>query len=244
MSRLRLLATYCNFNDGDSEIVRQVIQSCYSTTFRRKLLSKDDLDLEDLLSMGRVHDTIEAQAQIVECTINNDSIKQISNIKAKHYVKYNNPTQMNKSKNQNQFNYHNTTDKKCSNCGYNWHKEKTQCPARGKRCNYCGKPNHYASVCITRKKQKGVSETKKQYDPNANPKYLYDAVKKIDSQLNDDNDYIYTIQKDARMPSVDLEVQGAKVNFIIDKNKLNYKHNYNLNTKRNNTDMFIVNEVI
>ena len=46
---MRLLATYCNFNDGDSEKVREVIQSCYFTTLRRKLLSKADLDFYDFI---------------------------------------------------------------------------------------------------------------------------------------------------------------------------------------------------
>jgi hypothetical protein len=37
VTRLRFLATYCAFHDTDDEIVRQVIQSCSSSQFRRKL---------------------------------------------------------------------------------------------------------------------------------------------------------------------------------------------------------------
>ncbi len=91
--------------------------------------------LNTALKIDTLHDTIEAQAQIVENSINNnDSIRQISqdDSKAKNHMRYNSQTQMNKNKKQNAFNnQYNTTDKKCSNCGYSWHKEKTQCPARG-----------------------------------------------------------------------------------------------------------------
>ena len=40
----------------------------------------------------------------------------------------------------------NTTTKKCGSCGYNEH-DKNKCPAKGKICNACRKPNHFERVC-------------------------------------------------------------------------------------------------
>ena len=38
-------------------------------------------------------------------------------------------------------------DPDCGNCGYQSHPPGTTCPAKGKTCDSCGKPNHFASVC-------------------------------------------------------------------------------------------------
>ena len=43
-------------------------------------------------------------------------------------------------------------NRKCRGCGYNRHpKGREQCPAQGKKCNNCGKLNHFANVCMSSK---------------------------------------------------------------------------------------------
>ncbi len=64
--RLRILATYCEFADDDTEIVRQVIQRCVSSKLRRSYLKEVDIDIEKILSLGRIHDTLDNQVSIVE----------------------------------------------------------------------------------------------------------------------------------------------------------------------------------
>ena len=36
-------------------------------------------------------------------------------------------------------------------CGRKKHLKQEQCPAMGKDCNFCGKANHFESVCLTKK---------------------------------------------------------------------------------------------
>ena len=46
--------------------------------------------------------------------------------------------------------------KPCYNCGYKEHtKPDGSCPAKGHNCGYCGKPNHFETVCIKKKQDAG-----------------------------------------------------------------------------------------
>jgi hypothetical protein len=39
------------------------------------------------------------------------------------------------------------SSKKCGRCGYEYPHKDNRCPADGKTCKTCGKPNHFSSVC-------------------------------------------------------------------------------------------------
>ena len=41
--------------------------------------------------------------------------------------------------------------KQCKFCGYNWHNNLTECPARQKICNNCNKKGHFAKMCKQQK---------------------------------------------------------------------------------------------
>ena len=40
-----------------------------------------------------------------------------------------------------------TVQKSSFKCGHSWRHRNGECPARGKICTKCGKPNHFAKVC-------------------------------------------------------------------------------------------------
>jgi hypothetical protein len=69
-----LSATYCDFADIDKELVEQVIQTCTSKKLRRDLLKTDDLDITKLLNLSRAHDTVEAQARLIEQQDDTDTL--------------------------------------------------------------------------------------------------------------------------------------------------------------------------
>ena len=55
-----------------------------------------------------------------------------------------------------------TKGKQCGNCGLYGHQPKTaECPAMGKRCSKCAKPNHFAKCCHS-------SSNRSRYKPNTN----------------------------------------------------------------------------
>ena len=45
------------------------------------------------------------------------------------------------------------SQRKCGAYGYEYH-EKKECPARGKTCSVCNKPNHFAKVCRSKENEK------------------------------------------------------------------------------------------
>ncbi|XP_055307026.1 uncharacterized protein LOC129571275 [Sitodiplosis mosellana] len=55
----------------------------------------------------------------------------------------------NRNENKNDYDRNGSNHSKCKRCGYS-HDVKGKCPAHGKTCNVCTKPNHFASVCRSR----------------------------------------------------------------------------------------------
>ena len=54
-----------------------------------------------------------------------------------------------------------TTVQTCGNCGLPRHPAGKPCPGKGKTCAFCGKLNHYASVC--RQKSKSANEVRRSF---------------------------------------------------------------------------------
>ena len=64
-TRLRQLASNCEFDKVDAELKSQIILGCKSSTLRRKAL-EDDKCLEDLLKLGRVSEAAAIQVREIE----------------------------------------------------------------------------------------------------------------------------------------------------------------------------------
>ena len=113
--------------------------------------------------------------------------------------------------------------KTCRNCGGAW-PHAGQCPANGKQCRKCQKPNHFARVCrgqSQRPNQTGRSTQHKQKRARApiNP------INKVESDTDnsDNNDYLYTVSND-KAPKVNVKLgkhsfkatvdTGASINVI------------------------------
>ena len=91
------------------------------------------------------------------------------------------------------------------------------CPAKGKKCNYCKKPNHFAAVCRGKQKQtqslKSPARRAKTYKNNARRN-----VKTLDteSSSSSDEDYLYSLTKSKQDNKVNVTVGGAKFKTTID----------------------------
>ena len=64
-TRLRSLASHCEFHDTDREILSQIIQGCKNSKLRRKAL-KDNLSLTDTLKEARAQELAESRAAEIE----------------------------------------------------------------------------------------------------------------------------------------------------------------------------------
>jgi hypothetical protein len=132
-TRLMKLAEHCNFTNKEQEIKSQIIQSCRSKKLRREALQNKRWDLKSLLDQARTFDLVDRQAAEIEDQ-DSLSVNAVNKLKNKH-----------KQKHQHQ--------RECSYCGNEFHRDGLQsCPARGKACNYCKKPNHFVSRCFAAKR--------------------------------------------------------------------------------------------
>ena len=66
VTRLRILAKYCEFADSDKAILTHVVLNFHSSRLRRELLKVTDLKIARLLELGRIHDTVNDQVDQVE----------------------------------------------------------------------------------------------------------------------------------------------------------------------------------
>ena len=121
---------------------------------------------------------------------------------------------------------------RCRNCNKNWpHKGgQKNCPAYGKKCNLCLKPNHFASVC---KSSASANNTfKKHIVTNLN--------ENSDSDSDSESDFVFSA-KDAKgkLPHFDITINDLHVNALTDSgatvNLLSIKYFNNLKSKPKNS---------
>ena len=163
VNRVRMGVVNCGYADKDSEIKSRIIQGCYFDVLRREAF-QGNWDLEKLISNGRSSEINKYQSkEMVEQK--HDSISAIN---------YNNPSThskpISKSKSNNYL-FVNKNEKKgevkplitpCTFCGRKHQRGKQHCPAFGRKCNKCGRLNHFANVCTS----KAVSGETKQIHHN------------------------------------------------------------------------------
>ena len=154
-TRLRQLASKCDFADDEREIKTQIIEGCLSSQLRRKALEKDK-KRDELLELARFISLTESRVSEVETTAASPApVNRVqSNMNRKPNVPVRNvrPGQ--------------TT---CYHCGETY-PHKYDCPAKGKECNTCGKLNHFAQVCLspsskTKTNNEGRYHKAKNHDP-------------------------------------------------------------------------------
>lgn len=184
--RLRIQANRCNFGDKlDENIKDQVTSGCHSDLLRRKILERGDEDLDAILKIARIFEMVSSQQK--EFATNQNVQKETGE-----------PFDVNKIYSQKANSQREFTRKKrdqtqgieCGRCGYKGHRASDpKCPAKGKDCTKCGKPDHFARKCRTREMQKRDHEHSNDENPNpAKQKREEQAVQTID-QFVKHNDF-------------------------------------------------------
>ncbi|KAL1416546.1 hypothetical protein MTO96_027848 [Rhipicephalus appendiculatus] len=96
-------------------------------------------------------------------------------------------------------------DKTCTKCGYAFHKNQS-CPAEGKKCKQCGKRNHFASVCRSKKPSKRNATQVK--------------TRKVDSLECEENYFLHAASPTHTQTSgvwkVEFEIEGKPVLINLD----------------------------
>ena len=134
-TRLPTLAQNCEFAEDNLgfEIEQQILVGGTSSRIRKRALRDPKYALKDMLVDGRCDEISTYQSREIESTGHSDA--------QTHQIR---PRQK-----KDNFN-----TKPCRNCGGTFPHKEFPCPAKGKECNLCKKPNHFASVCRSSVKPK------------------------------------------------------------------------------------------
>lgn len=174
LMRLRTQADRCNFGSKlDENVKDQITIGCSSGLLQRKILERGDESLESVIKLARVCESaIDQQKSLGDCSRHEvsesprlpqmlrdpqtdpvtqaNSNVEVCKIEASRYN--DRPGYYNKRKfdssNHERTNYQNG---ECDRCGFRGHKSNDpRCPAKGKKCNKCGKMDHFIKKCYTK----------------------------------------------------------------------------------------------
>ena len=136
LTDLKLLVKDCGYKDIKDEMVRdRIVFGIQDKHVQRKLLSEGgDLTLEKTIDIVRAFENTNAQLRTITAA-DTSSTTQVDAVTR---------PQDNKQKSMT------STRTRCTYCNYTHGRERA-CPAQGKTCKLCGKINHFAAACRSKK---------------------------------------------------------------------------------------------
>lgn len=200
-TRLRQLSLTCEFAENDKGLKSQIIQGCNSTRLRRRAL-REDMSLNDLLKLARSMEISNRQASEIEKA--DRSTNDVNAIRKRR-----NATKFLEKKHKTQHHKDARPNDKCYFCGVLYPHRNGRFPARGKTCNSCHKPDHFASVCQSKNKPHVPSKSIKQLDK---------AAKYSDSE-SESEEYVFglgQINSVFKQPQIKVEINGIPVTVLVD----------------------------
>ena len=147
VAELRKLAKGCNFGDQEDRMIRdRILVGVKSKKTQGKLLEDSKLSLKTAIETCRAQEASQSKLETMtgKQTVSVDRVKQKKNDKQKKHSGASSEISERKNK----------TEKKCTRCGYKWHKNFSDCPAKNEECLSCHKVGHFQSVCRQKDKKK------------------------------------------------------------------------------------------
>ena len=130
ITSLKILSYSCEYGPRKDSLIRdRIVCGVSSDTLRRQLLKERELTLHRAIQMCQIHETADAHTTQVTQAHNTQVAEQAEVRVVRH-------SSLRK-------------DKSYIYCGRLHPRKKELCPAFGKICSACSKPNHFAKVCKT-----------------------------------------------------------------------------------------------
>ena len=140
VTALRTLAKTCKFDALNDSLIRdRIVIGVNDANLRKRLLQKRDMTLNSCIDMCRSSEATNAQLQTISPA---DPVNWIR-------PKTSRPREERRTQ-KNQHWKHaacDTPSMECNFCGYDHEPDRGKCPAYKKKCNKCGKNNHFAKKC-------------------------------------------------------------------------------------------------
>jgi len=208
-----------------------LIQTCQSTRLRRYALSEPSWTLKQLLDKARSMEAAERQVKTIESgtTVASSSVAAVRVQQPRRQQ----PTQ---SYRRHAYNDNTRADdaptQTCRNCGgpYPHAGGRESCPAFGKSCNFCSKPNHFSKVCRSRQASQQAPTTPSTRAPPPKAQARPRRVRHIQQDpehdeshavspdaINHGDDLVFSIgDQKHKQPTATVKVNGTFIRFIID----------------------------
>ena len=236
ISELRILAKTCKFGTLESEMIRdRIVVGIESHKLREQLLRESELTLDKAVQMCQVHEISQSHMKVVKEDTNSKNEVHAFNKQRQSYKSH---KQQNRSNSSNK-----SYIKDCWNCGSSHNKN--ACPAFGKMCGACNKPNHFQSVC----RSSGSGAIPKKFNYNYKKSSQSRGGKQLHSvetaEEDGENSYftIDTLEQISKKNEIHCAVQihgvklpmkidsGAKCNVISFDNFKNVRRNELINRR-------------
>jgi hypothetical protein len=231
-TRLRILSKYCEFGNLDAELKNHIIQTCVSTRLRRKALSEPDMTLPDLLNAARAMEIAERQVKSIEA----GTAPTLAAVRSDRRSSQPPPPRRGKSVTN-----PGMTSQLCRNCGkaYPHAGGREACPAFGKVCFKCNKPNHWSKCCRSTTQQNSQQTHRQNYRRPPQPppssqstrqsgrtnhvRQVRDDVVEaaencVDVAAADSDEYAFTVESASqqKQTNVSVRINGTPLTCILD----------------------------
>ena len=145
VTELKLLVKDCNYPNSDEMIRDRIVFATNSPRVREKLLCHGpDLTLEKAIDIARSHELSQQQLKTMGFPAANTASQSVHAVSRRSFS-YEQRYHGRKLTGGNDSNSV-THGKECGACGRE-HGRTEDCPAKGRQCNKCKKPNHFANMC-------------------------------------------------------------------------------------------------
>ena len=133
---LRILANTCEYGILKDELIRdKIICGVGSRHVRKQLLKERELALDRAIDIGIANKLSDRNNTKLSSNQVSDSKEEIHGVDKGGLSKKDSKPGI----------------ENCRNCGDNHAAKQKSCPAFGKKCLYCGKPNHFDKVCRSKR---------------------------------------------------------------------------------------------
>ena len=178
--KLRQLSEPCQFGTLEDEMVRdRLVLGCKDSAARTRLFREKSCDLKKAIESLRISEATSEQLKKIE----GDGIQEPVNFMEKQGTKkppWQKRPGIPKKRSGNTTGRQFKEERECIYCGGQHQFNKNKCPAFGKTCRKCGKPNHFSSVCFQKESLHYAQGESASEDESV---YCIESVGALDHQL-------------------------------------------------------------
>ncbi|XP_048759591.2 uncharacterized protein K02A2.6-like [Ostrea edulis] len=213
---LKTKAKNCEYGDQTNSMIRdRIIFGIQDERLRERLLRKsDNPTLEKVVDMCRAAEASKKQLKAIKGEAQVDAISKKSHTKEHFPVAQTKQKKFTSTVSKPLHKLYKEKTFDCKKCGNN-HKPNS-CPAYGKKCRLCQKPNHFAKQCFTKKRIHEVENFDVESDSSDNQLYIGELkVHTLESQNHSKGDNAWYSLVNIKNKTVKFKLDtGAETNVI------------------------------